>query len=297
MPAVMSDLYLDHVLIAVHDLDRAGQTYSEVLGFTLTLEGVHPGRGTHNRLIVFGPEYLELIAVRDAAEAVSRPTMASFLESREGIYMFALGTNNIDDEVSRLRGRGVAVEEPVDGARQGAAGSPGYTWRSAAVPLDATPGSETFLIQHNSAVEERYPGPADPTRHPNGVVGVDHLAIAVFDPDAAASRWRDAFGLDVSPLHEVPERGMYRVRVTLGSCYLDFVSPLRSGAMSRFLERNGEGPFLLSLGVRDLSETTAALAERGVPTRSETADADGPGVTVDPAYTHGVPLQFLQANL
>ncbi len=61
----MGEVYLDHVLIAVHDLSRAAAVFSQELGFTLTPEGVHPGRGTHNRLIVFGPEYLELIAVRD----------------------------------------------------------------------------------------------------------------------------------------------------------------------------------------------------------------------------------------
>ena len=42
----MHDLYLDHLLIAVHNLDRAANTYARRLGFTLTPEGVHPGRGT-----------------------------------------------------------------------------------------------------------------------------------------------------------------------------------------------------------------------------------------------------------
>ena len=60
----MTDLILDHVLIAVRDLDAAKDTF-ERLGFKVTPEGKHPGRGTSNRLVVFGGEYLELISVHD----------------------------------------------------------------------------------------------------------------------------------------------------------------------------------------------------------------------------------------
>ena len=200
---VKTTLPLDHVLIALKNLDRAARTFSDDLGFTLTPEGMHPGRGTHNRLIVFGPEYLELIAVRDPAEAAVRPSMTGFLESREGLYMFALGTDDIDGAVASLRSRGVAIEEPVDGARRNGDGSTAYTWRSAAVSSEATPGCETFIIQHHRTAAERYTEPTEPFKHPNGAVGVDHLAIAVHDAEAAASRWQRAFGLRVRPEDKV----------------------------------------------------------------------------------------------
>ena len=63
----MDDLTLDHVLIAVRDLDATRDSYS-ALGFQVTPEGRHPGRGTSNRLVVFGPDYLELISVRESEE-------------------------------------------------------------------------------------------------------------------------------------------------------------------------------------------------------------------------------------
>ena len=150
---------LDHVLIAVRDLERASRTYSGGLGFSLSPEGVHPGRGTHNRLIVLASEYLELIGYRDRSEGEFRPSMTTFLQRREGLYMFALGTGDLDRAVSDLRGKGVAVGEPVHGARQASEGRPGYSWRSAALPPDATPGSETFVIQHDVTMEERYGSP------------------------------------------------------------------------------------------------------------------------------------------
>ena len=290
----MSELYLDHVLIAVHDLGQASRTYSEGLGFTLTPEGVHPGRGTHNRLVVFGPGYLELIAVRDASEGVFRPTMSRFLESREGLYMFAVGSRDVDATVAGVRERGLSIQDPDSGARQGDGGDPGYTWRFAAVPADATPGSETFIIQHDNTIVQRYPQPPNATRHDNGVSGIHHLSIAVLDAEESASRWENAFGFESGPLEDMPDRGMGRVRLRPANCYLDFVSPLRSGAMSRFLERNGEAPYLLALSVRNLSETLATLRERGVATPAPTSDPDGTSVTIDARYTHGVTLQLIQ---
>ena len=162
----MSGLYLDHVLIAVRDLHEAAGVFSRDLGFNLTPEGVHPGRGTHNRLAVFGSEYLELIAVRDASEGTFRPTMGAFLQSREGLYMFALGTDDVDAAVGRARARGLTVEDPADAAREASGGAPGYSWRFAGVPTADTPGSETFLIQHNSSIAERYTAPAESSTLP-----------------------------------------------------------------------------------------------------------------------------------
>ena len=292
----MADIYLDHVLVAVRSLERSAQTFSGALGFTLTPEGVHPGRGTHNRLIVFGPEYLELIAVRDAAEGVFRPSMSAFLQTREGLYMFALGTSDVSAAVDELRGRGVGVEDPAVGSRAGEPGSSGYTWRAAGVPRDATPGSETFLIQHDNTVRQRYPEPPDATRHTNGVVGVHSLAIAVLDADEAAEGWQRTFALEGEPPEEIRNQGLRRSRLALRNCHLDFVSPMRSGALSRFLDRHGEAPYLLSLEVSDLAETVEVLRQRGVPVGSEAHEAEGSSITVDSAYASGVLLRFLQPS-
>jgi 4-hydroxyphenylpyruvate dioxygenase-like putative hemolysin len=291
----MAGLYLDHVLIAVRSLSQASQTFAERLGFTLTPEGVHPGRGTHNRLIVFGPDYLELIAIRDASEGVFRPTMAKFLASREGLYMFALGTSDISEAVSSVRSRGVPIQEPSSGARQGSGRSPGYTWTFAGIPPQATPGSETFIIQHHNTVEERYPEPPNATQHPNGATGIHHLAIAVRDSDAAASRWQQAFGFESLPAESIPG-GVRRARLKLQNCYLDFVSPLRSGELSRFLERNGEAPYTLSLKVRDLSQTAAELRKRGVPVSRMTQGPDGSSVMVAAEHAQGVAIQLVQQD-
>ncbi len=293
----MSGLYLDHVLIAVRDLHEAAGVFSRDLGFNLTPEGVHPGRGTHNRLMVFGSEYLELIAVHDASEGTFRPTMGPFLQSREGLYMFALGTGDIDAAVGRARARGLTVEDPGDGAREASGGAPGYGWRYAGISTTDTPGSETFLIQHDTSIAERYTVPANASVHDNGALGVLYLAIAARDIEESAARWQEAFGFDEGALEEVVARGIQRKTLRLDNCRLDFVSPLRSGAMSRFMERYGEAPYELALRVDDLEATVACLGDKAVPTSPRVVDADGAGVGVDPARAGGVALRFVQSDV
>ena len=281
---------LDHVLIAVRDLERASRTYSGGLGFSLSPEGVHPGRGTHNRLIVFASEYLELIGYRDRSEGEFRPTMTTFLQRREGLYMFALGTGDLDRAVSDLRGKGLAVGDPVHGARQASEGRPGYSWRSAALPSDATPGSETFVIQHDATIEERYAEPPGLADHRNGARGVHSLEIAVADAESAASRWRGLLGLAQPPASdEVQSIGGRRVRLSLRNCLLDFVSPVRAGDLSRFLEANGEAPYRLTLESGDLASTTGLLRELA----PDCSAPDGDALSIRPECAHGVPLTFL----
>lgn len=274
------DLYLDHVLIAVPDLAAAADTYAG-LGFKVTPEGRHPGRGTHNRLMVFGPEYLELIAVRDPTATPFRQSMTRFLETREGLYMFALGTGDLAGTLAAVRSRGLAVGEPVPGRRGGDDGQ-GYSWRSADLGR-ALPGSECFLIEHNHSVAERYREPPNPTAHANSVCGVAHLVLAVRDADAAAAAWRRLPGAAVEAPNDRSRR-----RVRLSNAHLDLVSPEGPGALADFLDQHGEGPFELGLKILDLAASLAAFGSAAI------VDSDGRTVRVDPAASAGARLRLMQ---
>ena len=288
----MVDLYLDHVLIAVWDLSEAARTFGDRLGFTVTPEGVHPGRGTSNRLIVFDSEYLELIAISNPTEvAADRPTMSEFLEAREGLYMFALGTPAIDETVAFLRGRRASIADPISGAR-GEAGKGGYTWRYTFLEPGSTPGCNTFVIQHDSTIEERYRQPPNPTHHSNGMAGIDHLSIAVRDADAAAHEWQRLFGLEEEPAGEPPPPYSHCASLQLGNCLLHFVSPRGESPLSRFIDQHGEAPYSLCLKARDVRATEARLASQGtaVGRPDGSGRADRRFIQDDP---HGVPLHFV----
>ena len=110
------ELYLDHILIGIHDLSEAAHNYNN-LGFKIIPEGSHPGRGTHNRLIVFGPEYLELISIHDSSQRLFRPNLVQFLESSGRLFIFTMGTTDIDAIFAEMQCRGLAAKTPVAGSR------------------------------------------------------------------------------------------------------------------------------------------------------------------------------------
>lgn len=156
------ELYLDHILIGVHDLSEADHNYNK-LGFKITPEGSHPGRGTHNRLIVFDPEYLELISIHDSSQGMFRPNLVQFLESSEGLFIFAMGTTDIDAIFAEMQCRGIAAKTPVVGSRHSEDNSIAYSWLQMEIAENTVPGSQTFAIQHDNSFDGRYPEPCNAT--------------------------------------------------------------------------------------------------------------------------------------
>lgn len=281
-----TDLHLDHVLIAVRDLSAAAAAYS-ALGFKVTPEGRHPGRGTHNRLMAFGPEYLELIAVHDRRARPFRPSMDRFLSAGEGLYMFALGTGDITAASDAIRSRGAAVGDPVPG-RRAAGESPGYSWRSADLGR-ALPGSECFLIQHDHAIAERYTQPPRPLVHPNRVSGISHVTLAVRDSAAAARAWRAVLGVTFAPPE--PREGALHYRLALGNCFLDLASPTGQGALSEYLAARGEGPFELGLRTDDFDAATTRMGLSG----SVVETPEGRSAEIDRSLAAGARLRLVEA--
>src|SRR4051812_50103678 len=64
---------VDHVIWATAALDAAAERMEREHGLAATGGGAHDGMGTHNRIVPLGRGYLELLAVRDAAEAAGSP--------------------------------------------------------------------------------------------------------------------------------------------------------------------------------------------------------------------------------
>ena len=114
-------LGIDHVLIAVEDLDLAIEQYQN-LGFEAYYGGEHPNHGTHNALVPFSDGfYLELIAMKDPELANQFPhtsKIASTLEKQNRYMTFALDADILDFEISRLRQFGHQIHDPIDGGRK-----------------------------------------------------------------------------------------------------------------------------------------------------------------------------------
>ncbi|MCU1449231.1 MAG: hypothetical protein JWP02_1401, partial [Acidimicrobiales bacterium] len=97
MPSVLA---VDHVIVAVSDLEEAGRRYDEQHGLASVDGGRHPGHGTGNRIVPLGSSYIELMAVVDRDEAASSG-LGSWLAQRlgevgEGPAALCLRTDDIE---------------------------------------------------------------------------------------------------------------------------------------------------------------------------------------------------------
>lgn len=137
---------IDHVVIAVRDLERAAKTYSR-LGFTLTPRGVHT-LGSQNHCIMFGSDYLELLAVPRAHPANQH--YLDFLNKGEGLAGLAFATPSADAAFAELSAAGVEAEAALEFSRPVAlvTGPLDARFRVVQLPCGATPGCRAFLCQH-----------------------------------------------------------------------------------------------------------------------------------------------------
>src|SRR5438132_7803899 len=71
---------------------------------------------------------------------------------------------------------------------------------------------------------------------------LNHVAIVVPDLAAAAARYRDALGANVSAPLALPEHGVTVVFVELPNSKVELLEPLGEGSpIAKFLERNPQG--------------------------------------------------------
>ena len=110
---------IDHVGIAVADLDAAVELYTSAYGMTCVHTEVNEEQGVREAMMAVGDSgsYVQLLAPLSADSPIGR-----FLErSGEGIQQVAYGVDDIDAVSATLRGRGVRLlyDEP----KRGTAGS------------------------------------------------------------------------------------------------------------------------------------------------------------------------------
>jgi methylmalonyl-CoA epimerase len=109
----MSIVGIDHVAIAVNDLDEAIGNYRDLLESDPEIEEV-PQQGVNVAAFNLGDARLELIEPMESDNSIAR-----FLESHgEGIHHLALRTDSINEELDRAEDLGITCidSEPREGA-------------------------------------------------------------------------------------------------------------------------------------------------------------------------------------
>ncbi|MSQ98973.1 MAG: VOC family protein, partial [Xanthomonadales bacterium] len=95
---------LDHYVVQVHDLQKAGGTY-ERLGFQVMPRMQHVEIGSANRVIQFGSTYLELIGELENAVPLVRANLADRFDCGEGLTMVSLNSSGLEADHGRVQAR------------------------------------------------------------------------------------------------------------------------------------------------------------------------------------------------
>ena len=96
---------IDHIAIAVKDLDAAVQTYQRNFGLQKVEEGEVPALGIRNAFLQIGDAQLELITPQ-----VAQGPVADFLAQQEGgMYLLSLEVDDLDAAVAELQSNGTRV--------------------------------------------------------------------------------------------------------------------------------------------------------------------------------------------
>ena len=201
---------LDHVVLAVHDLERAVEDF-RALGFTVTPGGQHPGRTSHNALVAFEDgAYIEIIAWH--APATEERWWQTLQTCGEGLVDHALLPVSVEPVLAAAQARGLlTLRGPIPGSRHRPDGIR-IAWESARHDAPDVP----FLCADLTPRALRVPEGAA-RQHSNGATGIARVAVAARDFGRSAARWIALLGPG-SPLRALPsELGLSRARYRLSS--------------------------------------------------------------------------------
>jgi catechol 2,3-dioxygenase-like lactoylglutathione lyase family enzyme len=287
------ELKLDHVGVAVEDLDAVYETYSK-LGFRLTPRSVHSGShvpggpvkplGSANHCAMFQDGYLELLGVVDA----SLPNHASpFLEKYQGIHIVAFGLEGAEAARAELASRTLGVQEISMLERDATFGPDNDQIRRARfanIYLDegVMPEAYFIFIEHLTRDVLWQPHLLD---HPNGAVAMQEVVFCV--PDAGESAARFAKLLGVPADEKMP--GIYALDLPRGRLYIMSEAGMDAWAPG---VKAPHMPFVAGFGVtvNDLEKTKALLDANAVPFNSHPY----PAIWIEPEQTMGPVVSFIQ---
>ena len=177
---------VDHIIIAVKNLDQAISDYEKILGIAPCWKGKHNELGTENALFNCENTYLELLSPCDAGPGTE---FVNSLLAVKGDHLagIALGTKNIEEVKEVLNKDGYEVEISFGEATSERDGKI-RRWKNIFLPKTLSRGLLIFIIEHIEGNLPEYEN-----QDPSKVKKLDHVVINTQDADSFIGIYRDAY--------------------------------------------------------------------------------------------------------
>ena len=100
---------------------------------------------------------------------------------------------------------------------------------------------------------------------------IDHVAVLVDDLEKNVAFWRDALGIEMSQIVDVPAEKSQVAFLPIGGSEVELVKPTTDDSgLARYLEKRGPGIHHICLEVDDIVGMLAHLKEKGIQLINET---------------------------
>jgi len=130
------------------------------------------------------------------------------------------------------------------------------------------------------------------------ITNISHVAIVVEDIEASLSFWRDALGIEVTDVKDVPAEGAKIAFLPVGGSEIELVQPVKHGlGVFRFLEKRGPGMHHICLQVDNIEGMLEELNKKGVHLINQTPQVNSDGkkyAFIHPHSTQGVLVELYE---
>ena len=180
---------LDHIILAVDDLQDAEKNYKNILGIKPSWRGLHKELGTANVIFNFKNTYLELLSAE--GEGVGADLVnESIKKNGEGLAGIVLNTKDISKASKKLKDLGFLVGDVLTGEGKNKDTNDIRNWKYLFLPQELTRNLFLFLIEHTKGIlpqDEKFP--------PGCINKLDHVVINTNDADGFINIYQDIFNI------------------------------------------------------------------------------------------------------
>ena len=180
---------LDHIILAVDDLQDAEKNYKNILGIEPSWRGLHKELGTANVIFNFKNTYLELLSAE--GEGVGADLVnESIKKNGEGLAGIVLNTKDISKASKKLKDLGFLVGDVLTGEVKNKDTNDIRNWKYLFLPQELTRNLFLFLIEHTKGIlpqDEKFPS--------GSINKLDHVVINTNDADGFINIYQDIFNI------------------------------------------------------------------------------------------------------
>ena len=273
---------LDHLIVAVADLDKAEKNYSTVFGADPVWRGEHVEYGTENSLFNFNNTYFELLAAKGDGLGAMLVNHA-LQETGEGLIGIVFGTDSIKETHQKLSDKGFLLGDVSNGEGANFKNNKIRKWKNLFLPPELTRGIFSFLIEHTEGtlpIVDRFES--------SMVNKLDHVVINTNDADGFINVYKDIFNIRLALDKFVDEWKSRMLFFRLNKTTIEVIE-----------KKNDEEPkdslWGLSWEVDNIEEAHKRLEKAGVEiTPIKKGIKENTMVATIKSHTHNVPTLLIQ---